>query len=94
MEFSIGRLYVKIEIKECSPFQMSKRAKRRLAEMVLAEVKPATYFCGNSKILRIKTLRLIGMDEGWYGRYGFGLRAAKDWVEEVFADNGAGEIAL
>ena len=91
MEFSIGRLYVKVEIRECSPFQMSRRAKRRLAERVLAEVGQASRWT-NPKIPRIKALRLIGIDEGWYNE--FGLRACKDWVEEVFADNGAGEIAL
>lgn len=94
MEFSIGRLRVKIEITEVSPFQMRKSAKRRLAERVLAEVKSATYFSGSPKILRVKALRLIAMDEGWYDKFDFGLKAAKDWVEEVFADNGAGEIAL
>ena len=93
MDFSIGRLHVKVEVKECSPFQMSKRAKRCLAERVLAEVKPTSGWT-NLKISRIKVLRLIGIDEGWYGIDEFGLKAAKDWVEEVFADNGAGEIAL
>ena len=94
MEFSIGRLHVKIEIMEVSPALMSKRAKRRLAERVLAEVKQASYFSRDSKILRVKALHIIGMEEGWYDKYDFGLKAAKDWVEEVFADNGAGEIAL
>ena len=89
MKFSIGRLRVKIEIAEVGPFQMSRRAKRRLAERVLNEVGSAS-----SKILRIKALRLIAMDEDWYNRHDFGLRSATAWVEEVFADNGAGEIAL
>ena len=93
MEFSIGRLYVKVKIKRCPAFPTTKRAKRCLAELILAKVKSASEWT-NPKISRIKALRLIAIDEGWYNRYEFGLKSCKDWVEEVFADNGAGEIAL
>lgn len=90
MEFSIGRFAFKVEVK-CiggDPSRMSKRAKRRLAKRILATVTR------DGKIERIKVLRRIAVDEGKYAKYNFGLKAAKDWVEEVFADNGAGEIAL
>lgn len=91
MEFSIGRLRVEIELTEVSPFQMSKRAKRRLAKRILAEGGESW---ANLKIQRIKTFRLIAKEEGWSETFNFGLKSCKDWVEEVFADNGAGEIAL
>lgn len=88
MEFSIGRLRVKIELAEVGPFQMSKRAKRHLAKRILADVTR------DGKIERIKVLRCIAIGEGWYETFNFGLKACKDWVEQNFADNGAGEIAL
>lgn len=94
MEFSIGRLYVKVEVKvgvrvkPLSPSNMSRWNKRRLAKLVLDQ---PFYRDSKNKIDRIKILRQMARDEGWQG---WGLKTCKDWVEEVFADNGAGEIAL
>ena len=92
MEFSIGSLAFKVEIKAKytggNPSRMNKRAKRRLAKCILAEVTR------DGKIERIKVLRRLAIDSDCYDKYNFGLKSAKDWVEEVFADNGTGEIAL
>jgi len=91
MEFSIGSFTFKVEREakmRGDPSRMSKRAKRRLAKLILAQV------ARDGKIERIKVLRRIAIDSGCYDKFNFGLMAAKDWVEKVFADNGAGEIAL
>lgn len=91
MEFSIGRFAFKVNVEIIDggdPSRMSKRAKRRLAKRVLAEVTR------DGRIERIKVLRQIAIDSGCYDKFNFGLMAAKDWVEEVFEDNGAGEIVI
>ena len=87
MEFSIGRLHVKVELSVWpgSPLGMGKSANCRLAKRILAKVTR------EGKIERIRVLRQIAIDEGWQG---WGLKTSKDWVEAVFADNGSGEIAL
>lgn len=85
MKFAISRLEVTIEMKPSNPFKMSRRARRRLAEQVQA---------WSSKFLRIKAIREISIAKGWHDTHNFGLKDAKDFVEEAFADNGHGSIVV
>ena len=86
-------LGVTIEIKVsraplAHPFKLSKRKRREIGREIDAQIGQSP----NLKLHRIKLVSRLGRDSGWNYDNGFGLREAKFWVEETWADNGNGEL--
>ena len=77
-----------------NPKNWGRRKRRKVAQQIDATI-PTLLVEFNSvglKILRIKAIRGLADQLGYYYKNGFGLHAAKEWVEQTYADNGFGSI--
>lgn len=90
MQIKILEITVEITVGRAPPsypFGWDRQKRRQVGGKIDANLE-----CGNRKIARIKAIRILADKSGWNRDSGFGLKEAKFWVEETWADGGNGEL--